>query len=218
MKLDGLKIHKNKVWEYLMLPVLRAYGEDFRVKISNLYKIGAYIGGLNNSPYLALAINVTAPNPKIQDQTYKMKLFEDFIEWFEIQDFCMGHYPYEGPLNCKDKYHIFKIAIPKELTKTLGHFVKGEYSKMYSEKQIEEHFTVASGAKVSDTHIADLAVRRKVLRKDPELIPSFIAKVNERFKTSIGVHEIDPSVEVELPPSSAEDFLIEEETQKLLEQ
>lgn len=218
MKLDGLNIHKNKVWKFLMLPVLRAYGEQFRLKISSFYKVGAYVGGLNNTPYLALTINVTAPNPKITDQTYKMKLFEDFIEWFEIQDYCEGHYPYEGPLDCKDKFHVFKIRIPEELKKSLGHFVKGEYSKMYTQKQIEEHFIVAPEAKVSDIHKADMENRKKILEKDSALLPDFVAKVNKRFNTKLTLEDIEPSVEVELPPSSTEDFLIEEEIQNLLEQ
>lgn len=220
MKIEGVKVIKNKVWKYLMQVVIRELGSEFRDKMNSKFKMGAFIGGLNEVPYMAFIINVDVPIQPNQNKLFLSKQFESFLEWLDLQDFCEGHYPYEVDKTASDyRYHVIKVAIPKKLIKTLEAFVKGDYSKMYTPEQIEEHFTLPENTDkpYAPEYIEDMARRKKVLLKDPELREEFLEKLNEKFNTTIQLQDLDYNVELEFPPTEKEDFLVEgNEINKLL--
>ena len=219
MILEGCEVTKNKVWRYLMPVVVRLHGNDFRDRFNSLFKMGCYIGGLNSTPYMAVFVNVNAPNAKITDESFKYKKFEDFLEWFELQDFCEGHYPVESEREKKYKYHMLKVRIPEDLEHALKHFVEGEYSKMYTPTEIEEHFNFSETKRktFSKEFLTKLDETRAILYKDPKLREEFLKKVNSKFDTKLTLDDISLTAEVDLPPTSKEDFLIEEEIDNLLQ-
>lgn len=218
MKIEGTEIIKNQVWKYLMLPILRAYGDDFRKRMNNRYKMLCKIGGLKDTPYLAIVINVNAPDPTTSDEMFLFRRFETFLEWFELQDFCEGHYPLELDNSSKYRYHVIKVKVPDIYLDTVKYFTEGKYSKMYSKEELKEHFEISDSQKKikSLAFQKDMEHRLRVLQKDPELLPDFIKRVNEKYDTNITIEDFNPNSEVDFPPTSSEDFLIEEEEIKNL--
>ncbi len=103
--------------------------------------------------------------------------------------------------------HIVVYLLPEKFNKAYDEFIQGNYSKMFSEEEIKDLFTLKE-------NIA-------VLKKLPEYKEIFINKIKQAFSVKVGSYTsiipdeviyIDENTEFELPPTLETDWLSGENT------
>lgn len=122
--------------------------------------------------------------------------FLNFLKQIRKSSYYYDDYIYD------EKIHIVVYNLPEKYNKAYDEFIKGKYSKMFSEEEIKELFT----------HEDNIAV----LKKLPQYKEIFINQVKRTFSVKVGSYNsvvpeeiivIDENTEFELPPSKETDWI-----------
>lgn len=178
MKIQLGSIKMNKTGRFLK-PLLKLHGEEFRRKLSRCFKLAYGMGDLliNNqyTQHIFILLDAEHENCKI--------FFNDFMEWFQEQDYYEDDYAVDNLLY--GRLHMIVVRLPKNCEDKLQHFKKGEYSKMYTNKEVEELLEDKDKA---------------IVIKDSNYRTIFVTKLNEQFGTDMKLKELASDAELEIPP------------------
>lgn len=173
--------YKNKSNKYLT-PCLKAYGDEFTNKISNVFKVAVGVGDIvvknAGKPY-AYQKNLFI----LLDSQIARPRFLMFMDWIREQEMYVDDYVFDNIT--KSTFHMIVIKFPEQYYEALDMFKKGEYSKMYSRADIEKFFS-------NKPHL------QKILVKDHEYRIEFTKKLNRLFDSTLTPDDIDG--ELDLPP------------------
>lgn len=125
------QMFENKTWK-LLGPCLSIYGSIFTDKLNTVFKLAAGIGDANH-------YNPTPSIYLLCDAKYQPRNFIKFLEWIKYEPFYVADYPYSPDLK-EVRKHMVVIKIPKPYLKAYEHFLKGEYSQMFSTEQVNTLF------------------------------------------------------------------------------
>lgn len=208
MQIHTGKLYKNKTLKYLY-PSLKFYGEDLTDNLRNLVKLAVGIGDTNDyteeqNIYILLD---TKPimNKDYNVVSYSIKL-QTFLEWFRLQKYYVKDYIVRVK-NEGDK-HMIVIRVPNTLCTAFNNFIKGKYSKMYSNTQIEFYFgdRVIQDKDVEEIINKELRGIRGVLTKDKTSMREHIVRVNKDFNTNIKLEEVFEVFECDYPLRLSEEI------------
>ena len=185
MKIQLGTIYTNKTKTYL-LSTLIEHGENFEDKFTNLFKLAVGIGDfalidmgivLNDSIYILV------------DTKFSRRLFKEVVQWVRVQPYYEFDYPFDDVHN--GHLHMLVVKIPEKFEKAFKDFNKSEYSKMYQYEEINNLFK-------------NKEEERDVLTKDPEMLITFVKKVNKMFKTNVDYTEWKG--EIDFPLKDKEEY------------
>ena len=158
-------IYTNKTKTYL-LSTLIDHGPTFEKKFSNLFKLALGIGDfalidmgivLNDSIYILV------------DTKFSRRMFKEIMNWIKIQPYYEFDYPFDDVHS--GHLHMIVIKIPDRFKNTVKEFNSGNYSKMYEYDDLQKFFNKRKST-------------LDVLTKDPDMLITFVNKVNKMFKTN----------------------------------
>lgn len=200
----GQFVYVNRTMEYLA-PVLNHYGEEFKSFMKKVAHTGIFMGDIfckiEGDYYLFSLINVERSKRKHPD-------FNNTLEALRQSEAYAFDYPF-GEL-FGGKLHVIMWHVPEEYrgaydrimrylnerTNNPDTNMRVEYSKMFSEDQINKLFVKLYGKNTKQV---------KVFKKDPEYRREFEATLN-----NIGISSVDSQGEVswlELPKEAELEFL-----------
>lgn len=172
-------LYQNATARYLG-PCLSVYGRDFSYWMNNIYKVGVGIGdiivnrcGLKFEKHIFILVDVS----KLQ------MYFKGFISWIREQSMYEEDYVY-GDIRTSS-IHMVVIKFPEQFYSVLEPFRLGEYSKMYTQEQI-------------DTLFKDFPGTKRILVKDHNYRVKFVNRLNKDWNSDIKPEEWDG--ELDLPP------------------
>lgn len=172
MQIEIGKYYVNKTWKYLR-PCLKGHGKTFLVKFNSLFKLAMGIhdcalDGTDFENYRLIYILV--------DKFYMPRVYKSFSDWIKFQEYYVTDYVYDTHLPpSKMRMQMFVLTIPEQYQSSYDHFIKGQYSKMYTRDQIEELYP--EGVK---DHGA-----KEVLLQTFEARREFVEKVNKSFNSTV---------------------------------
>lgn len=184
MQIEIGKAYENKTSRFLV-PCLRAYGEDFVIK-------------LNPTLRVAIGIHDYVSGDLITDRTIYMlfdtfhntKAFSEFYEWVKRQEFFVKDYQITNFITGN---LMIVLKIPENYWDAYDNFLLGNYTKMYSQEDLINLFGI------STRH-----VEYDILNLEQTAKTEFIKKLNQEFGTSISEFSEDVK-EIELPPIMIEE-------------
>lgn len=184
-KVSKRPILANKTRKYL-LPCLKEYGRDFTSRLESVFKVAVGIGdvivsnrGIKHEKHIFILVS----------SSIARDFFIDFLDWIREQDMYEDDYTF-GNIQTSE-LHMIIIKLPIKFYDAFETFKLGSYSKMYSEKDIEELFNKKPQFK-------------KVIVKSKDYKISFVKELNSIFNTNITPEEYDG--ELDLPPDKNEIF------------
>lgn len=182
MVIETGKIFTNKTWRFLV-PCLRGHGDEFVSKFNIIFKLAA---GVHDTLLAGTKFVEDKNIYLLVDKTINTDGFYEFSEWIRKQEYYVTDYCPE-PNILKAKQHMFVIAIPVPFHKAYEHFIKGEYSKMFSNKELKDLFSSFERRDDYQTLSRSVTARTKL-----------ITKVKTMFDTEISEEDLS-NAEYELP-------------------
>lgn len=182
---------ENKTYLYLY-PTLRDYGEEFLRFLRGLDLIEVKLKDVNVQTknhcfYLRYSVNTQG----------KKNMIQKFLEYLQDKEYFIKEYIYDN------SSHIIVIQVPKGHNNAIIHFLKGEYSKMYSPQKLKKYFYNTS----SNPVVMERFKRtRQVLRRDKKYVSVFVKKVNSQFETKVE-EKYFKNAELDFPPSEKDETL-----------
>lgn len=176
------KFYQNKTSKYLLPYLIPLYGKVFNQKFNTqIFKlaVGVHDTLLDNTNILnnKKAIYI------LVDKTVIPQEFKKFKDWITYKDFYIIDYQYD-----EDK-HMFVLEIPEKAEHAYQQFKRGNYSKMYTQADIDLYFY--------DDKYKDI---RKVFYRTSDKRKEFVNKVRTRYE--VNINETDfIEAEVDFPPS-----------------
>ncbi len=170
MKIKNNILHDNKTRLYL-LPVTKIYGKEFFNNFSKIFKLGFGINDFTMPDNLKFDNHIFI----LLQSDLKSENFNDFLTWIRKQSYYEKDYAFDNIKN-GDK-HMVIVRIPKRYKYSYNAFVKGEYSKMYSEQDMRNLFNTG------DT-------RLPVLTKSDNAMKKFVSKINADYNTEFEFGEL----------------------------
>jgi len=183
-------IYKNRTLRYL-IPLMKIYGKNF-------------INMINIIDWKAFAIADKEYNEEIGENFFCLckvysHPFKIFINYIRDHDAYVDDYIF----SFKENLHMFVIKNPK--SDIITDFLRGNYSKMLSEEQIEAFYLkkMKKGKVEFYTDVFSILTKRK------DYIPTF----KEKLELELGyVGDIDEERELDFPPLINEEVFNYDET------
>lgn len=219
--IDG-KLYLNRTWKYIY-PALRVYGFQPISYLNELIKQSVGISDINfqeedKIPKIFILIqtrDLRASMSKAKE--YETKVSK-FFEYIRNQEYYIDDYLYD--INSKCCSHMVVLRFPDTFGKKFNNFVKGEYSKMYTQEEIKKYFPLASLNKSKNITISnslgDNLEIHKVFTKEPEFKKIFIDKINKDFGLEMSENEFDINMELDYLPTLEEELFNYKKQQLLL--
>ena len=167
----------NRTRKYLV-PVLKTYGKEFEEMYTSIFKLAIGIGDhlIKDIPEKSLFLLVNS--------TVFPTSFLNFQKWIVNQPMYLGDYAFD---NINTGYlHMFIIKYPEEYSNSYDFFKKSEYSKMFTQADLEKFFTSEN-------------VVTKIANKDHTHKAKFAQQVSTAFETVIKEEDITDTWELDLP-------------------
>ena len=191
MKIEDYNLYKNKTWN-LLVPCLISHGRDLIIRLNNMVILGVGVHDtlLDGSP------NIKGNNIYllIQKDCFPFVVAE-FASWIQTKPYYVSDYCPDSNIFTSNK-HMFILNVPEIHNDAYFHFLKGEYSKMYSPEYISRN--------IKPEHAG-----YKILTKDPSLIPNLIQELESNFSVK-GSMNLDPDEfigkEVSMPLKKIEEI------------
>lgn len=180
MKIQLGSIVLNKTNKYLM-PCLKAYGNDFAFRFHSIWKVAVGVGDV-----VTVKSNIILEKHifLLLDTTAYRSAYNLFMAWIVNQSMYEDDYAFDNILN--GKLHMLVLKIPEQHYNAIENLRKSEFSKMYSQVDLEEYF-------------ADKPQIKKVLIKDHSYKFEFSKQLETAFNVNLSVEEIDDKMELDLP-------------------
>ncbi len=122
MEVSKGKFYINKTL-ILLFPLLRFYGDTYKVKMSSIFKLGV---GIFDKFYIKkIEYNKNPIFILLDKSTYNYQIN---IEWFKNQPYFIDIYPFG---DIKSNLEMLVLEIPKVFDMTYIDFLNGEYSQMF---------------------------------------------------------------------------------------
>ena len=178
----------NKTWRVLF-PAIRGHGPDFVTRFNPVFKLAVGV-----QDYLLKGSDFDTERCLfiLCDKKYQTNNFNKFLEWVKFEPIYVTDYCPDANFTVSRR-HMIVIKMPKDFYTAHDSFIKGEYSKMYTEEQIKALFSTEVRKN-----------EKKILEKDLSYIPDFIREINKRFNTTLTTSDYDTG-ELELPPENIEE-------------
>jgi hypothetical protein len=178
--MDGVKIQlgqltMNKTARFIK-PCLKLYGEEFRKRISSVFKLAYGIGDMYINKKYEKHIFILIDTFKCS------KHFLSTLEWLQEQDCYEDDYAYDNLVH--GRLHMIVIKLPEGIDLQL--FLKGKYSKMYTDTEI---------ISMLDDETKSIVI------KDKNYKVTFVEKVNALFKSNLKVSDLTAETELDTPPN-----------------
>lgn len=157
------EIYINKTWKYL-IPAFKSYGSEFVIRMNSMFKVAVGLYDMNckthqislrNPYYVFICVN-----PNINGE-----YLSDFITNAKREKVLVKQYPINVGFDCE----MLIIKFPKNYSSAYLHFLKGEYHKMYSNKDIDKLF--------------NSEMIRNVLLGNQDIRGDYLNKINLEFGT-----------------------------------
>lgn len=192
MVIEQGKVIKNKTWRYLV-PCLKNYGHIFTEKFNlNVFKVAA---GVYDDSFRDMELDISNSIFIVCERRVNIEKFSDFLTWIREQKYYVTDYNYDTDIE-DSKYHMFVIRVPDRNRMAHHYFLKGEYSKMYTQQDIDYIFSSPRRKTEKD-----------VLTLNPEFREVFIEQIQKEFKTKLESSDFsDDFKEFELPPKRMEEI------------
>jgi len=190
-------MESNNTRSYLF-PCLKKYGNEFvDLIVKELHKVKVCIGdviytkttGGTEFPCLFFLIDTSVQTGR----------FLNALERLKKEGYFVADYVYDDIKN--GNLHMIILKFPSENIDAFYKFINGEYSKMYSGEDIELLF---NGKLRSKEAMEQRQYVINVLKKDPEIKPSFVRFLNLQFGSNITEEQFDG--ELELPIRTNEEY------------
>jgi len=187
MEIQTGRLYENRTWKYLY-PCLKKYGATLSDYLGSFFKLAVGVGDRNfiaESNCIFILIDTEIPLSEIESERYRDR-FSKFLDWLKYQSFYVIDYVYSDLL--EGEKHMVVLKVPITSFTTYDYFIKGQYSKMYSEKEIKSYFKDVSIPQNIPAEIkvnTRLESTRKILKKDKQYLKTFVSIVNKDFKTTI---------------------------------
>lgn len=203
MQIQSGKLYENRTWKYLY-PSLKYYGDELMNNLAVFFKLAIGVRDMNTkeSNCLFILIDTEISKNKIQEENYKKK-FATFLEWLKDKEYYVKDYMYED----NSGKHMVVLKLPNTYKDNYLHFIKGEYSEMYTDKAINHYFKYISiSNKITQQKINDRIKKTKfVLKKDKAYLEDFVKIVNTRFNTNVSSKYFEKA-ELDFPPNKEEEI------------
>jgi hypothetical protein len=188
----------NMTWK-LLLPCVNAYGENFMAFFNGLYKLGVGIHDmlLDGSSIIKGDNLFIAFDREINSVSFWM-----FLSWVEQQDYFVAEYSIDDVAT--GQKHMLVLNIPKEHIEDYRHFLKGEYSKMYTPEFKRKHFHEFADSFWSNTKSAMKKDARQILNNDKERLPILAEEIRVLMGMKRAPEGLTPS-EMALPLQKIEE-------------
>ena len=192
------KLYSNRTLKYLY-PALIFYGEDLLNKLRNLTKLAVVIG--DSSIHIekqCIYVLIDTITSKVSIDTYRIRL-QEFLEWFRKQPYYVSDYLCN--LSEYNNYHMIVIEFPKKHHTIFNNFIKGKYSKMYTESEVYSIFGNRSlEDKTTELIINDkLQKVRNVLLRDRMTVEKHLAEINKDFNSKLTIEDFKEPLEADYP-------------------
>lgn len=180
IKEDGLVVNKTRKYLY---PIINYYGDKFVGIMNSLNKAGIGIGdmilersGITHERHLFILINLK-------------KTYLSGINFPEVLNLLREHHSYEDDYryDLTGKYHMIVIRVPDKYISSFENFKKSQFSKMFSEEEIDLLFKSRIKNDEYQKHINDI---KSILKKDVEYQKEFRKLISQKFKMKL--EEIHP--------------------------
>jgi hypothetical protein len=187
---------QNKTWDYLVVPCIFSYGEEFSKMFSNVFVMAV---GVEDSYYkLHKDINKLFI---LCDSGWDSFYYEKFIEELKTQDFYIADYVFGG--NLFPRKHMIVLKIPVELNDYYQNFILGNYSKL----------STCPNLKYLSKKCKD------VITKTTSCLTDFKQELHEEFgELKLTYYDILTMSEFSLPPIAKKEIFNYEEKQVFLRQ
>lgn len=179
MRLQLGTIYVNKTKQYLV-PVLTEHGPTFDRKISNLFKLAL---GLGDFALIEMGMIMDDSIYILVDTKFARVKFKETLQWVRSQKYFQHDYPFDDVHT--GHLHMIVVEIPEKYKPSLKEFHRGKYSKMYEYDDIVKLFSEKKD-------------EFKVLTREPEMLITFVNKVNEMFKTNMSSEGFEGELEFTL--------------------
>lgn len=194
----------NQTRRYL-IPQFKEYGIELLDRIRSLNIKGVFVQdfGVNVTPeartikpevYFLFDVNGALTYGHYHNVKQSRIDFMEALQYFRSKPYYVVDYPFDS--NKDGHLHVVVMKLPKP--ETLKPFLEGNYSKIYTEDQIEQW--IPKEIKVVDDGKEQhkRTVAYQVLTKDPEYFEIFQNKVKEEFGTRDS--SVNPKGELDFPP------------------
>ncbi len=198
------KFYSNRTLKYLY-PALIFYGEELLNKLRSLTKLAIGIGDssihIEKQCIYVLLDTITS---KVDLDTYRTKL-QEFLEWFRQQPYYVSDYLCN--LSEYNNYHMIVIEFPRNHHITFNNFIKGRYSKMYTESEVYEVF----GNRTLEDKTTELIINdklqqvRNVLLRDRMTVEKHLAEINKDFNSKLTLEDFKEPLEADYPMRLSEE-------------
>lgn len=190
-------IYMNRTRAYL-LPVIKAYGEEFTKMVSSLNKLAVGIGdiitnesNIHHEKHLFILVDIL---PNKLNFSKSLTYFRNHSSYEDDYVFDSAH---DGRL------HMLVIQIPNEFVRSLDFFKKSKFSEMYTPEEIEKFFSYTGN---NPTLKKMYEETKKVLIKDNNYRFTFAKKIEEEFYTKFPASLLKPDQELDFPILVQEEF------------
>lgn len=208
MQIQSGKLYENRTWKYLY-PCLKHYGPELMNYLTSFFKLGVGIADSNvsvdgNCIFILIDTNIHLAN-SVEIAKYK-STFSKFLDWVKYQYYYVKDYVYED-LDSGEK-HMIVLKLPHKYDISYMSFIKGKYSQMYEQKDINTFFgyiTINSNKEAEKKINDKLDITRKILKKDSSYIKTFVDIVNRDFDTDVQVSHFKDA-ELDYPPKLSEEM------------
>lgn len=197
MKIQLGTIYLNRTKKYLF-PIIKSYGKEFSSSIAKLFKLGVGIGdiitnrcGVHHEKHLFI----------LADATHNITEFAQILDYIREHHAYEDDYPYDVIHN--GRLHMIVIRVPDEFITSMEKFKSGEFSKMYTPKQIHDLFEYKGKDKDLQKTYSEV---KKVLVKAHNYRIEFAKKIEQEFNVKFPVSEITDEWELEFPALLKEEF------------
>lgn len=181
MKIQIGQLYINRTWKYLF-PCLKGHGPACTEVINSMFKLAVGIDDTTQKEYKGKSILLMV------DSKFLEKEFRKGLAWLKIQDFYITDYVAEASLTSMSRKHIIQVRIPEVYETAYEHFIRNEYSKMYTEEQIVALFT----QNIFSPYVG-------VLQRSKQAFNTFIEEINAMYDTKLKAADFAGDIEYDHP-------------------
>lgn len=183
MEIKKGEFYKNRTRQYLLPAIVTELGAVFKQKFNTeIFKVAVGIRDV-----LLDGTNILNSKKAIfilVDKTVLTSEFNKFKSWVKYKPYYITDYQYS------EYYHMFVLEIPDNLHESYNKFKKGEYSKMFTDEQLDKYYP-----NKGETY--------KVLIKHPTTRKKFLESIRKEYDVDI-VESDFINAEVDYPPKVEE--------------
>lgn len=211
MQIQSGNLYENRTWKYLY-PSLKRYGPRLLKELSLFFKLGVGIGDYNmtgekygNCLFILVDTNIQFNN-SVEIENYKSN-FSKFLDWVSYEPFYVDDYIYEG-MGGSEK-HMVVIRIPADHDKSYMHFIRGQYSQMYKQREINEYFQYINilNKDIEEVRNNKIENTRYILFKDSDYLEDFLTIVCKDFGEKVDkIRKYYLNAELDYPPKLQEEI------------